>query len=76
MCLSNNYNPRHEKTCFMLYANNKNADQRLCFRCLDSIIPILAISRIQILKTLAGLCSWSGRFESYLVAKPRRQVFS
>ena len=27
-------------------------------------------------KSLAKLCSWAGRFESYLVATPRRQVFS
>ena len=26
--------------------------------------------------TLASLCSWAGRFESYLVGNPRRQVFS
>ena len=46
--------PCREKTCFMLYANNKDADQpahsRLIsvflVRCLDSIIPILALSKI------------------------------
>ena len=47
--------PCHEKTCFMLYANNKDTDQpallhRLVsvfvIRCLNSIIPILAISKI------------------------------
>ena len=27
-------------------------------------------------ETLASLCSWAGRFESYLVPNPRRQVFS
>ena len=36
--------------------------------CIDRIIPILAIAKI--LKTLASLCSWAGRFESYLVANP------
>ena len=35
-------------------------------RCLDSIIPLLAIA----VKTLAGLFSWEGRFESYRVANP------
>ena len=49
--------PCHEKTCFMLYgyANNKDADQPAHPRspisvfavcCLDSIIPILDISKI------------------------------
>ena len=37
-------------------------------RYFDSIIPILANSKN--FKTLAGLCSWAGRFESYLVANP------
>ena len=36
-------------------------------RCLDSIIPILA--KYKILR-LASVCSWAGRFESYLVANP------
>ena len=44
--------PCYEKTCFMLYANNKDTDHLahprnlisvLVIRCLDSIIPILAI---------------------------------
>ena len=58
---------------FMPYANNKGADQpahphslistfAVCF--LDSIIPLLNISEIS---RLASLCSWAGRFESYLV---------
>ena len=47
--------PGHEKTCFMLYANNKDADQPALLRslisifivrCIDSIIPILAKSKI------------------------------
>ena len=47
--------PRHEKTCFMLYANNKFADQSthlrslisvFVVRCLASIIPLLAMSKI------------------------------
>ena len=40
--------------------------------CLYSIIPILA--NIQSFKTLTSLCRWAGRFESYLVASPRRHV--
>ena len=47
--------PHHEKTCFMLYANNKDADQLahshslisvFVVRCLDNIIPILGKSKI------------------------------
>ena len=47
--------PRREETCLMLYANNKGADQpahlrslisAFVVRCLDSIIPILAISKV------------------------------
>ena len=47
--------PRQEKTCFMLYANNKDADQPahphslisiFVVHFLDSIIPILAIFTI------------------------------
>ena len=42
------YEPRHEKTCLMLHANNKGADQpahprslisTIVVRCIDSIIP-------------------------------------
>ena len=49
------YESHHEKTCLMLYANNKGADQpahphslisAFVVRCLDSIISILAISKI------------------------------
>ena len=61
---------------FMPYANNKGADQpahlhslisALVVRCLDSIIPLLAIAEIS---RLASLYSWAGWFESYLVANP------
>ena len=49
--------PRHDKTCLMLYANNKDADQPahprslisvVVVRCLDtcSIISVLAISKV------------------------------
>ena len=54
--------PRHEKTSFMQYANNKDANQlahprslisAFVVRCLDSIIALLARN----FKTLATLCS-------------------
>ena len=49
------YEPRHEKTCFMPYANNKGTDQpahpcslisTFVVHCLDSLIHILAKSKI------------------------------
>ena len=58
---------------FMPYANTKGADQparlrslisTFVVRCLDTIIHLLAIADF---KTLASLCSWADRFESYLV---------
>ena len=58
------------------YANNKATDQparprslisAFVVRCLDRIIPILAIAKIS---RLASLCSWAGRFGSYLVETP------
>ena len=39
----------------------------------ESIIPVDAIPEIP---RLTSLCSWSGQFESHLVANPRKQVFS
>ena len=64
--------PSHEKTIFLPYANNKGADQpahprslisTFVVRCLDSFY----IKKIQ---TLFSLCSWAGRFASYLVGNP------
>ena len=40
-------------------------------RWLDSIIPLLVKY-----KSLASLCSWTGRFEYYLVANPEDSFFS
>ena len=49
------FEPRHAKTCLMPYANNKGADQpayprclisTFVVRCLDSMICILAISKV------------------------------
>ena len=51
--LGSTYEPHHEKTCFMLYANNKDADQPahpcslisiFVVGCLDSILFVLAKS--------------------------------
>ena len=60
------------------YANNTSADQpasaqsdqRLCFRCLDSIINTSSCYS-RTVKILASLISWAGRFESYLVGNHR-----
>ena len=66
--------PRREKTCLMPYANNKRADKpahprslisAYVVRWLDSIIPVLAKSKIAILRLVSlaeqtGLCLiWS-----------------
>ena len=60
----------------MPYENNKDADQpahprslvsAFVVRCLNSIIPILAKSKIS---RLASFCGCAGRFVSYLVANP------
>ena len=49
------YGPGHAKTCLMTYANNKGADQpahprslisTCVVRCFDSMICILAISKV------------------------------
>ena len=73
--------PRHEKTWLIPNVNNKGADQpahprslisTFVVHCLDSIIPVLAKSKISGLY----LASVAGQFESYLVANHRRQVFS
>ena len=49
------FEPHHEKTCFMPYANIKDAGQpahpcslisAFFVRCLDSIIPLVSISKI------------------------------
>ena len=59
------------------YANNKGADQpahprslisAFFVRCLDSIIPLVSISKI--FKPLLSFCACAGRFESYLVENP------
>ena len=54
-CLQSIFGPGHAKTCLMPYANNKGADQpahprslisTFVVRCLDSMICILAISKV------------------------------
>ena len=66
--------PLSWQNLFLPYANNKGVDQPahphslICtyvVRCLDSIIHILVTSKIS---SLASLCSWAGRFVSYMVA--------
>ena len=42
-------------------------------RCWDSLIHIFALSKFS--RLLASFCSWAGRFESYLVANPRKICF-
>ena len=63
------YEPRHEKTCFMPYANNDDADQPahprflisafVVCRCLDSIIAIMSKSEISRLKRAGLHVTWS-----------------
>ena len=63
---------------FMPYENNKCADQpahpcsllsTFVVRCLDSTVCILAITKVS-----RFFCSWTGWFESYLVANPEDRL--
>ena len=65
--------PRYEKTYFMPYADVQ-ADLRLY--CSPPRYYYTSSFYIRNFKPLASLCSYAGRFESYLVANSRRQVFS
>ena len=80
----NQYEPHHEKTCLMPYANNKDAHQpahpcslisSFVFHCLDYTYSCY----IQNSKTLAGFCSGAGHLIC-LMTKPTkwpvRQVWS
>ena len=68
--------PRYEKPAFCICENkdadqlrgNHKADQRLCFRYLDSTIPLL--SRFEILKPLAIFFVSTAWFVSDLVGNP------
>ena len=49
------YEPGHEKTCLMSYANNKGADQpahprslisTFVIRCLDSVMSLVSVTKI------------------------------
>ena len=70
------FEPHHEKTCFChmrttkahLACTSTQSDQRLCY----SLLRLYNICSfyMQNFKPLASLCSWAGRFESYLVAHP------
>ena len=71
------FEPRLGKPCFMPFANNKDADQpthlrslisTFVVRCLDSTVSIIAKSKSS---RPPSLCSWAGRFESYLVQTPK-----
>ena len=73
--------PGHTKTRLMPHVNNKGADQfahphslisTFVVCCLDSIMYILAISKVS---RLASFCSCAGWFECYLVKNPRRHIF-
>ena len=69
------------KPAFCIYKNkdadqlpgNREADQRLCFRYIDSTIPLLANTKLQtsshLLSLYSPVCVGPGR-------KPRRPVFS
>ena len=76
------FEPGHEKTCLMSYANSKGADQpahpcslisAFVVRCLDSVISLVSVTKISSLM-LASVTA--GQFESDLVGNSRRHVFS
>ena len=75
------YEPRHEKTC-LCHMRTTKAQISLRIRAVWSA-PLFSLPRqynissfyIRNFKPYASLCSWAGRFESYLVANSRRQVF-
>ena len=55
MRCGNTYEPGHEKTCLMSYANNKGADQpahprsltsAFVVRCLDSVMSLVSVTKI------------------------------
>ena len=61
---------------YMIYANNKGADQPAHLRSLISAFIVHCLDNIRLIlhqkfKTLASLCSGAGQFESYLVANTR-----
>ena len=76
------YEPRHDKTWFCNMRTTK-AQTNLRIRAVWST-PLFSLPGwyststcySRNFKTLASLCSWAGRFESYPVANPERQVLS
>ena len=68
------YEPHREKIGFLHMRKqrrrrgNREADQRLCFRDLDSMIPL--ISKSKIFKALTIFCDCTARFISDLVGNP------
>ena len=75
------FEPRLEKTCFATCEQQRRlsdwapaqSDQRLCFPCLDSIIPKLAIAKISRVQRVS--VAFSGPVWDYPGHKPRRQFF-
>ena len=77
------YEPDHEKTCFIPYANNKGSDQHahphilisaFVVRCLDSI-NLSSLYDCNF-KPVASFCIWAGWFASDQVTNSRRHIFS
>ena len=57
--LINTNEPRHEKTCFLPYANNKDADRRLCYS-LPRLYTRFYIRNVKPMAVQAGLSlTWS-----------------
>ena len=70
---SQTFEPGHEKTCLMSYANNKDTDQpahprslisAFVIRCLDSVMSLVSVTKISSLMLAsvaeqAGLSLWS-----------------
>ena len=71
----NVFEPGHEKTCLMPYANNKGADQQIVVRCLDSIISLDSIAEISRLY-LASVAAQAGLCLAWSVGNFRRHVLS
>ena len=56
--------------------SNCTADQRLCFRYMDSKIPLLPKSETFKLLYIAIFCSYAGRFVSDLVGNPEDRILA
>ena len=70
--------PGYEKMCLIPYVNNKGASAQ-SDQCLCCSLPRqndTSSLYIRNFKILAGLCSWAGRFVSFLVGDSQRHIFS